>query len=189
MSDKNTLGFKSHHGQTLAKPLYIQRLEASLNVEPFMSVAQELLSHPLSSSDDSDSDANADILAPGEKLLNGIITSKCGKWLLQINGSQLDFCFIFRWISTDRQNDKLQIYNLSQIGTDRKWLQDILLSDTETDADEHSDEDEYIREMLKDHVKEKKVRAKYYQNPYVSIGRVGVCMRVFVRYTTTQFCF
>lgn len=79
MSDKNSLGFKSHHGQTLAKPLYIQRLEASLNITPFMSVAQEMLSHPLSSSDDSDSDVNTDILAPGEKVLNGIITSKCGK--------------------------------------------------------------------------------------------------------------
>lgn len=71
-------------------------------------------------------------------------------------------------VFTDRQNDKLQIYNLSQIGSDRKWLQDILLSDTETDVDEPSDEDEYIREMLKEHVKERKVRAKYYQNPHVS---------------------
>lgn len=71
------------------------------------------------------------------------------------------------FIFIDRQNDKLQIYNLSQIGPDRKWLQDILLSDTETDP-ELSDEDEYIREMLKEHVKEKKIRSKYYQNPHVS---------------------
>ena len=70
--------------------------------------------------------------------------------------------------STDRQNDKLQIYNLSQIGPDRKWLQDILLSDTETEP-EPSDEDEYIRDMLKEHVKEKKIRAKYYRNPHVSL--------------------
>lgn len=74
--------------------------------------------------------------------------------------------FYFDFI--DRQNDKLQIYNLSQIGPDRKWLQDVLLSDTETDP-ELSDEDDYIREMLKEHVKEKKIRAKYYQNPHVSI--------------------
>lgn len=73
-------------------------------------------------------------------------------------------CFLL----SDRQNDKLQIYNLSEIGTDRKWLQDILLSDTESDVDEPSDEDEYIREMLREHVKEKKIRAKYYQNPHVS---------------------
>lgn len=58
-------------------------------------------------------------------------------------------------------------------------MQDILLSDIETDADEDSDEDDYIREMLKDHVEEKKVRAKYYQNPHVSVTWVvcpGVCV-------------
>lgn len=56
---------------------------------------------------------------------------------------------------------------MSQVGPDRKWLQDILLSDTESEP-EISDEDEYIREMLKDHVKEKKIREKYYQNSHVS---------------------
>lgn len=73
----------------------------------------------------------------------------------------------------DRQNDKLQIYNLSQIGPDRKWLQDILLSDTDTDP-ELSDEDEYIREMLKEHVKEKKIRTKYYRNPHVSLSSLQI---------------
>lgn len=71
----------------------------------------------------------------------------------------------------DRQNDKLQIYNLSQIGPDRKWLQDILLSDTETEP-EPSDEDEYIRDMLREHVKEKKIRSKYYKNPHVSTKNI-----------------
>lgn len=79
MSEKNAFGFKSHRGQTLAKPLHIQRLEASLNIGPFMTEAQELISHPLSSSDDSDSDVNTDVQTPGEKRSNGIVTSKCGK--------------------------------------------------------------------------------------------------------------
>lgn len=74
----NAINFNSIHGQAMAKPLYIQRLEASLNVEPFMSYAQEILSQPLSSSEDSDSDVNTDILAPDEKIMNGIVTSKCG---------------------------------------------------------------------------------------------------------------
>lgn len=56
----------------------------------------------------------------------------------------------------------------SQIGPDQKWLQDILLSDTET-KEEPPDEDEYICDMLKKHVKEKKIRAKYYQNPHVRV--------------------
>ena len=74
----NVVGFNLNHGQPMAKPLYIQRLEASLNIEPFMTYAQEILSQPLSSSEESDSDVNTDILAPDEKIMNGIVTSKCG---------------------------------------------------------------------------------------------------------------
>lgn len=58
------------------------------------------------------------------------------------------------------------MYNFSQVGSDRKWLQDILLSDSESE-DEISDENEYIRDMLRDHVKEQKFRTKYYQNANV----------------------
>ena len=58
------------------------------------------------------------------------------------------------------------MYNFTQVGPDRKWLQDILLSDTESEA-EITDEDEYIKSMLKDHVKEQKYRTKYYQNANV----------------------
>lgn len=62
----------------------------------------------------------------------------------------------------------MYIYNFSQVGTERKWLQDILLSDTDSES-EISDEDEYIREMLKDHIKEQKFREMYYKTPNVSI--------------------
>lgn len=75
----NVIGFNLNHGQAMAKPLFTQRLEASLNIDPFISYAQEILSQPLSSSEDSDSDVNTDALAPDEKISNGIITSKCGK--------------------------------------------------------------------------------------------------------------
>lgn len=74
----NAMNFNLNHGQAMAKPIYIQRVEASLNIEPFMSYAQEILAQPLTSSEDSDSDVNTDILAPDEKLMNGIVTSKCG---------------------------------------------------------------------------------------------------------------
>lgn len=74
----NVVGFNMNHGQDMAKPLYIQRLEASLNIAPFMCYAQDILSQPLTSSEDSDSDVNTEILAPDDKLMNGIVTSKCG---------------------------------------------------------------------------------------------------------------
>lgn len=72
------MNFYPQRGQTLAKPLSIQRLEASLDIKPFIAYAEDILSRPLSSSEDSDSDINTD-LAPGDKVLNGIVTSKCGK--------------------------------------------------------------------------------------------------------------
>lgn len=58
------------------------------------------------------------------------------------------------------------MYNFGQVGPDRKWLQEILLSESDSD-DDISDEDEYIRAMLKDHVREQKLRAMYYQHPKV----------------------
>lgn len=75
------------------------------------------------------------------------------------------------------------MFNFSQIGADRKWLQDLLLSDTDTDGD-LSDEDDYIRTMLKDHVKEQKYRAKYYQNADV---RVTVACNLSCRFVIDIF--
>lgn len=76
----NSAGYNLNHDHNVAKPLHLQRLEASLNIEPFMVYAQEILSHPLTSSEESDSDMNTDCLAPDEKISNGIVTSKCGKY-------------------------------------------------------------------------------------------------------------
>lgn len=80
----NAINFNMNHGQAMAKPLCMQRLEASLNIEPFMAYAQEMLAQPLTSSEDSDSDVNTDILAPDEKIMNGIVTSKCGNFYLSL---------------------------------------------------------------------------------------------------------
>lgn len=63
--------------------------------------------------------------------------------------------------------DKELMFNSENIGEDRKWLFNLLLSDTGSDSD-ISDQDKYIGEMLKDHVREKRYRQKYHQNPNVS---------------------
>lgn len=59
------------------------------------------------------------------------------------------------------------MYNKDIFDKERKKLYNILLSDTETES-EISDEDRYVNQMLKDHVREKKYRAKYHQSPSVS---------------------
>lgn len=63
--------------------------------------------------------------------------------------------------------EKDVMYN-KNIGEERKWLYNVLLSETESDSSEISDEDRYVGEMLKDYVQEKKLRQKYHQNPTVS---------------------
>ncbi|XP_037038168.1 chromatin-remodeling ATPase INO80 isoform X2 [Bradysia coprophila] len=135
-----TITMNQNTFQKSAEPLHIQRLEACLDLGPFMKYAQDILSRPLTSSDDSDSDVNPEILGPGDRVMNGVVSSQSG-----------------------RRNDKSVMYNFTNVGNDRKWLQDLLLSDTDSDENV-SDEDEYIKTMLKDHVKEQKYRRKYYTN-------------------------
>lgn len=73
MSERSISGVS---GQVLAKPLHIQRLEAALDMGPFMAYAQDFLSQPLSSSDDSDIEEEV----PGQSgKISGVPTSKEGK--------------------------------------------------------------------------------------------------------------
>lgn len=63
------------------------------------------------------------------------------------------------------------MYNFSQVGPDRKWLQEILLSDTDTES-EISDEEEYLKNLLKQHQLEKKIRSNYSKKASVSFKRM-----------------
>lgn len=63
--------------------------------------------------------------------------------------------------------NKELIFNPQNITDERKWLHDLMLSESDEDSD-ISDEDTYVKEMLKDHVREKKYRQKYHQKPTVS---------------------
>lgn len=65
----------------------------------------------------------------------------------------------------ERRNDKCHVYNFSQIGIDRKWLQDVLLSDTDDTDEDIKDEDRHIKSMLRQHVKEKKFRERFHKVP------------------------
>lgn len=71
-------------------------------------------------------------------------------------------------LKRDTYHDKELIFNAENISEDRKWLYNLFMSDTESDSDE-SDSERYIADMLKDHVREKRFRQKYHQNPTVSL--------------------
>lgn len=78
---------------------------------------------------------------------------------------------------------KSLMYNAENIGEDRKWLYDMLLSDTESES-EISDEDTYVSEMLRDHIRDKKYRTKYHQNPIVS---QHISQNYYVRHSMFSF--
>lgn len=74
--------------QQMAKPLHIQRLEAALDMRPFMLYAKKMLSKSLTSSededdddssDDSDSDSSSGNIRNYRKLAYGLKVSKQGK--------------------------------------------------------------------------------------------------------------
>lgn len=66
----------------------------------------------------------------------------------------------------ERQSVKAQLYNFNDLTSDREWLYDILLSDTESEGPV-SDEDVYISKMLREHLQEQRQRKNYYKKPTV----------------------
>lgn len=69
---------------------------------------------------------------------------------------------------------------MSNVGEERRWLQDILLSDGSDSTSSESDSDRSITEedfqdMLKVHLLKKKYQARFYQKPEVDIDN---CIRV-----------
>ncbi|EDV98617.1 chromatin-remodeling ATPase INO80 [Drosophila grimshawi] len=147
--------------RAMAEPLHIQRLETALNMRPFMQMAREVLKQPLSSgsgegsateldaneeqcidSDDSSTQVGVVRLKPKQKRRKRLLGSK-----------------------EERQSVKAQIYNFNDLTSDREWLYDALLSDTESEGHAVSDENEYIHQMLREHIQEQRQRKNYYKKP------------------------
>lgn len=63
----------------------------------------------------------------------------------------------------EKKTDRLRVYNFSRVGSDREWLQDLLLKDdsSESTSDESVTEEEIRREM-KLHFLRKKYRKCFY---------------------------
>ncbi|KAK6636981.1 hypothetical protein RUM43_010648 [Polyplax serrata] len=140
----------------LAQPLHIQRLHKSLVLQPFLNSVEKVFKHAQSDDSDSDVDVNAcNVEKKGEKVVNGIPTTK-----------------------EERRSDKMRLFNFTNIQSDRKWLRDVLISDTSgsSDDEDKSITDEYFQEMLKQHVQEKKFRkqvhlkSNYHQYQYYGTG-------------------
>ncbi|EFN73818.1 Putative DNA helicase Ino80 [Camponotus floridanus] len=128
----------------MAAPLHLQRLERSLNMQPFLKQISDLFQEQVSEDDKSVSSESSD---GSDAYLDNVLTQK-----------------------EEARINKMRLYNMSSVGEERRWLQDILLSDSSDSSASGSDTDSQIteddfQEMLKFHILRKKYQGRFYQKP------------------------
>lgn len=130
----------------IAKPLYYQKLEKSLDIAPFLTYVEDFLKQPLGEDGEASSDSDTELAGvdayTGETVWNGITATK-----------------------EDRIADKKRLYNLSNVSLDRQWLVDVLLTDTSDSSDDEEITEEDLQDMLREHVLRNKYKKKFYHNP------------------------
>lgn len=137
-----------NYGQSLAKPLHIQQVEQALKLEPFLSYVEHIINKPAVNSEYESTDSEYDVLQPmikdeeGSKILNGVTITKA-----------------------ERKADKTRLYNFSRVKKSRRWLRNILLSDSSSDEDEEKPiTNEDLQTMLKIHKYQRKHQMMFYQD-------------------------
>ncbi|KAK0088895.1 hypothetical protein PV325_010346 [Microctonus aethiopoides] len=148
----------------MAVPLHLQRLERTLNIQPFLSQVNDLFQDNVSDNDKSASSESSD---ESNSYTNSVLNNK-----------------------EEERINKLRLYNMTNIGDERRWLQDILLSDSsdsdsgqsESDTDGPITEEDF-QDMLKFHILRKKYQGRFYQKPeniqyqYYGAGLLSNCDR------------
>lgn len=105
--------------------------------------------------------------------------------LLQQNDEEIENSSDDDGVKRHTYQDKMLMFNSENIGEDRKWLFNLLLSETESSETEASETDDYVAEMLKEHVREKRYRQKYHQNSTVSACQITAAeILIFYSYRT-----
>lgn len=64
-----------------SKPVHVQRLEAALDVRPFVAQVERILNSdgPTESEDDSDAKSISNEMSKGDRIVHGVVTTKQGK--------------------------------------------------------------------------------------------------------------
>ncbi|XP_072933681.1 chromatin-remodeling ATPase INO80 [Epargyreus clarus] len=147
MTEKSVVGKTVLKRHEVAKPLHIQRLEAALDVRPFVDQVERILNSDGGSDSDDDSDTKfmGNEMSKGDKIMHGVVTTK-----------------------QERQSDRLRLYNLASVGEERQWLRDVLLSselDTSSEDDSPAGKEQRIQQLLKERKFQNKYAKDYYKDP------------------------
>ena len=140
--------------QKLADPLNVQKFQKALSLDPLLTYVGGILNET-HASDSSSDEEEYETLNRGDKVINGVVVSK-----------------------SERKNDKHRLFNLQKVKKNRKWLKNILVSDSSDDDEDESKEvsEEEIQHMLQLHKYHGRCRAQFYkdsdmrQYQYYSVG-------------------
>ncbi|XP_062267133.1 chromatin-remodeling ATPase INO80 isoform X1 [Platichthys flesus] len=168
---------------SLAKPLYLQRLERSLRLDSFLRQTATIFNRDITSEDSDDSD---DVLGTGLSLdhsaQHAALTVKsepCEQGDGLAEGKPLNGVLLQ---GKDPKADKTSLYNFSKLKKNRKWLKSVLLSDDTTDSDTDSDDSDFclsreeLHDMLRLHRHTRQHQSKFHterelhQYQYYSTG-------------------
>lgn len=79
----------------------------------------------------------------------------------------------------ERKSDKMRLYNFDNVKKNRRWLRDVLISDTSDSSSDDGNDDliteQDLQDMLRLHLLRKKYQARYYTNPEVKEIVYFVC--------------
>ncbi|XP_068153269.1 chromatin-remodeling ATPase INO80 [Drosophila tropicalis] len=147
----------------MAEPLHIQRLEKALNMRPFMEMARSALK-PIKKEAHGEGEEDADSEMDTEPVIDSDDSSTVG--VVKLKRQKKSKRKRLLGSKEERQSVKAQLYNFNDLTSDREWLYDLLLSDTESDEEDQMggmNEDDYIQEMLREHIREQRQRSNYYK--------------------------
>lgn len=130
------------HG-LLAKPLHLQRLEEAVRLEPFLDYVQTIFNSPKSDADNNETEESQSEADLDEEFISGKFNSR-----------------------QERRYDRMRLYNFSKVKKSRKWLKNILLTDSsESDESNESVTEEDMHDMLKYRKLQKISQAEFRSNP------------------------
>ncbi|KAJ8045776.1 Chromatin-remodeling ATPase INO80 [Holothuria leucospilota] len=155
-------------GVTLAKPLQFQRLERALQLDIFLNEVERTIE-------------KTSISRPTERKEEPLYKEEIGREFVpkkqleqedaRIKQRKKDNLRVFNGLPStrsERKTDKRKLYNFSKVKKNRRWLKNLLLSDSSDSSD--SEEDQPInkwelKQMVKVHKLKKQYTKQFYTDP------------------------
>ncbi|XP_033112932.1 chromatin-remodeling ATPase INO80-like [Anneissia japonica] len=151
-------------GVPLAKPIQIQKLEQAVRLEPLLRSVEQVIREPIrySDSDDYEYESGQENLTNGEAKQEDEIDGS-----LQLRKSHPEReknSNGFTKSKQERKADRRRLYNFTKVKKSRKWLKNILLTDSSEseDDDEKMMSKEEIQHMLKVHKYKRSCQKMFY---------------------------